>query len=65
MLTLVDSKRGRGGHLFQFGVVNEVRSVSVDQGTQCQAILPTESVTQWRTGEEVRRTQREGGKKEG
>lgn len=30
------------GHLSQFGVVNEVGSVSVDEGTQGQAILPTE-----------------------
>lgn len=29
-------------HLSQFGVVDEVRSVSVDEGTQGQAILPTE-----------------------
>lgn len=30
------------GHLSQFGVVNEVRSVSVDEGAQSQAVLPTE-----------------------
>lgn len=33
---------GRTGHLSQFGVVNEVGSVSVDEGAQSQAILPTE-----------------------
>lgn len=34
-------KEGRTGHLSQFGVVNEVGSVSVDEGTQSQAVLPT------------------------
>lgn len=29
-------------YLSQFRVVDEVRSVSVDEGTQSQAILPTE-----------------------
>lgn len=37
-----EKKEGRTGHLSQFGVVNEVRSVSVDEGAQSQAILPTE-----------------------
>lgn len=32
----------RSSHLSQFGVINEVRSVSVDEGTQGQAILPAE-----------------------
>lgn len=35
-------KEGRTEHLSQFGVVNEVRSVSVDEGAQSQAVLPTE-----------------------
>lgn len=36
-------KEGRTGHLSQFGVINEVRSVSVDESAQSQAVLPTES----------------------
>lgn len=32
-------------HLAQFGVVDEVRSVSVDEGTESQAILPTKTQT--------------------
>lgn len=35
-------KKRRRSHLSQFGVVDEVRSVSVDEGTQGQAILPAE-----------------------
>lgn len=35
-----ESRRRR--HLSQFGVVNEVRSVSVNEGAQSQAVLPTE-----------------------
>jgi len=30
------------GNLSQFGVVDEVGSVSVDEGAQSQAVLPTE-----------------------
>lgn len=30
----------RAEHLSQFGVVNQVRSVSVDESTQSQAVLP-------------------------
>lgn len=36
-------KEGRTGHLSQFGVINEVGSVSVDESAQSQAVLPTES----------------------
>lgn len=32
----------RAEHLSQFGVVNQVRSVSVDESTQSQAVLPAE-----------------------
>lgn len=35
-------EKRRAGHLSQFGVVDEVRSVSVDEGAQSQAVLPTE-----------------------
>lgn len=35
-------QEGKTGYLSQFGVVNEVRSVSMDEGTQSQAVLPTE-----------------------
>lgn len=38
-----EENRGRKTeHLPQFGVVNEVRSMSVDESTQSQAILPAE-----------------------
>lgn len=51
-----EQERGkRGEHLAQFGVVNEVRSVSVDEGTQGQAILPAETQTNDNRGEERRR----------
>lgn len=33
-------------HLSQFGVVNQVRSVPVDEGAQSQAILPAEQPRQ-------------------
>lgn len=36
------TQEGRTGHLSQFGVVDEVGSVSVDEGAQSQAVLPTE-----------------------
>lgn len=32
----------RAEHLSQFGVVNQVGSVSVDESTQSQAVLPAE-----------------------
>lgn len=38
-----ECKKGKKEHLSQFRVVNEVRSVSVDEGAQGQAILPTET----------------------
>lgn len=49
-------------HLSQFGVVNQVRSVSVDESTQSQAVLPTKpQEDKWKhqrkVVEEVRRVQ--------
>lgn len=45
-----EENRGRKTeHLPQFGVVNEVGSVSMDESTQSQAILPTEpQANEWK-----------------
>lgn len=37
-----ENKARKTEHLPQFGVVNEVGSVSVDESTQSQAVLPAE-----------------------
>jgi len=46
-------------HLSEFRVVDEVWSVSVDEGTESQAILPTETQTTDKGGKHGERTRKE------
>lgn len=43
---LEEGRKEEVKHLSQFGVVNEVRSVPVDEGAQSEAILPAEQPRQ-------------------
>lgn len=47
------------GHLSQFGVVDEVGPVSVDEGAQSQAIFPTERRRRKREAHQRRRRNKE------
>lgn len=53
-----DLEEGREArkHLSQFGIVNEVRSVPMDEGAQSEAILPAE---QPRQGEKERQREKQ------